>query len=467
VAPQPAAPASQLGRFGQPVTHEQTAFSAPKPFESFGHAQQSGGLPAQAQFEGTYLNQNPQSAQGQSLPQAQQQPAQQQSSGPFSSAPNDYSSFYATDNRNPYNYYGGYNQQQASQGQQDSNPVSQQQLQQRGVYNGYNAAGPQNDNLSQYPQSSSHHVGSRFGGASTVEAQNSGTTTPNPPGTQAQPAAAAQSAQGQSQGQQQPHDYPYTHPYFSSPYYAAYMNYPNGFGQGGYGGAPYGKGNGGYGQPHQYAMQGPHGYASTPAAGFGQSSLRSESGAAAGLGDYGRAGAAQASGQQGLSGSGFGGMHDTFARGGSAYQSQAAQSYGASATQAASGPAGDDLKTYGDAKGAAGPNSSLGNAARPGSAANNAGSQSGLPPSQSNQQGALGGMGSYGSYGNHLQGQGMHGNQSSTSGYGNTASGSQNHQNNNYGGAYGGAQGFGGYYNQQQQQQQQQPHRGGWGSNYH
>src|SRR5690606_34759870 len=121
--------------------------------------------------------------------------------------------------------------------------------------------------------------------------------------------------------------------YYQNPYYSAYMNYQGGYGQG-YGG-PYGKGGLGY-QPSQYGItpQGPHGY-SSPAAGFGHSALHRDTGVGGGLGDYGRAGSAQA-GQQGLGGA-FGGVHDTFGRGGSAYQSQGGQSFNAPGSQPGTG----------------------------------------------------------------------------------------------------------------------------------
>lgn len=429
----PVAPNSQqFGRFGQPASQEASSFPSTKPFEPFGQQQPSASA-AQNQFEGSFQS------QGQA---AQPQAAQPQPGGPFSSAPGEFSSYYTTDPQNRFNSY--YNQnfgQQGAQGQQDT--LSSQQPQRS--FAGYNA--PQNDNLSQYPQSGAQHGQSRFGSGSGADAQISGTPTPGQSVSQAQ---TGPNGQAQSHGQQQPHDYPYNHPYYQNPYYSAYMNYQGAYSQGAYGG-PYGKGGLGY-QPNQYGItpQGPHGYSSPGA--FGQSALHRDSGA---LTDYARAGSAQSAQQQGL-GSGFGGVHDTFGRGGSAYQSQAGQTFTAPGSQPGSGPsAGDDLKPFGDAKAAGGPSPSLGAAARPGSAANNGPSQTGLPPPQSNQPSGLGAMGGYG-YPAHMQAHSLHGSQSGAGAYGMGASGGQGHQNS-YGG-YGG-QGFAGSYYTNQPR--------GWGNNYH
>ncbi|KAK0636612.1 hypothetical protein B0T17DRAFT_613321 [Bombardia bombarda] len=432
----------QYGRFGQPVPQEPASFAS-KPFDSYAQ-QQASVAAAHSSYEAGFQSQVP-AAQ----PQAQQHPG-----AAFSSAPSEFS-HYAVDpqNRNAYqNYYAqGFAQQQGAQGQQEGLPAQPQRS-----FSGYNA--PQNDNLSQYPQSGAQHAQSRFGSGSTAEAQISGTPTPAQAASQAQ---TAQSAQGQSHAQQQQHagDYPYNHPYYNNPYYSSYMN--NGYGgynQGAYG-APYGKGGLGY-QPNQYGMtpQGPHaGYASSPAAAFGQSTLHRDSAVAAGtLGDYGRAGSGQSGQGQVIGATGFGGMHDSFGRGASGYQSQAGQSFVPGSQPGSVPTAADDLKPFGDAKVAGGPSPSLGAAARPGSAANNAPSQAGLPLPQSNQQSGLAGMGGYG-YPNHVQGHGVHAGQTGAGGYGMSASGGQGHQNS-YGG-YGG-QGFGGsYYGGN-------PPRG-WGNNYH
>ncbi|KAK3905652.1 hypothetical protein C8A05DRAFT_12558 [Staphylotrichum tortipilum] len=431
VQPPAAQNSQQFGRFGQPAAaQESSAFPTTKPFEPF--AQQPAVAPAaQNQFETGFQGHG----------QAAQPPSQQQPGGPFSSAPADFSSYYTADPQNRFNYYNqNYaQQQQVAQGQQDALPTQPQRS-----FSGYNA--PQTDNLSQYPQSGAQHAQSRFGGSSTTESQLGGAPTPGQATSQAQ---TAPSTQAQSHGQQ-PHDYPYSsHPYYQNPYYSAYMNYQGGYNQGAYG-APYGKGGLNY-QPNQYGVtpQGPHGY-SSPAGAFGQSALHRDSGAAAaGLGEYGRAGSTQ-SGQQAL-GSGFGGVHDTFGRGGSTYQSQGGQSFNTPGSQPGAGPAAaDDLKPFSDTKGAGGPSPSLGAAARPGSATNSGPSQTGLPPAQA-----------YG-YPSHMQqqqqGHGLHGNQSGAAGYGMSGASGQSHQNS-YGAAGYGGQGFtGSYYGN--------PPRG-WGNNYH
>ncbi|KAK0627582.1 hypothetical protein B0T14DRAFT_139503 [Immersiella caudata] len=448
VQPPTAPSAQQFGRFGQTAPTEPASFPASKPFDSFGQ-QQATASAAQSQFEGGFPGQA-QPAQ----PQTQQQPG-----GAFSSAPGEFSAYYTADaqSRN-YNYYNNQNfgQQAGAQGQQDALSSQPQRS-----FSGYNNA--QNDSLSQYPQSGVQHAQSgRFSTTAGADAQASGTPTPNQA---VAPGQAAQTTQAQSHGQQPQHDYAYnSHPYYTNQYYSNYMGYG---GQGGYGGGyggPYGKGGLGY-QANQYGMspQGPPAYGSSPAGGFGQSALHRESGAGAGLSDYSRGAPGQSAPQQGLGSSGFGGMHDAFGRNASAYQSQSGQSFNATGPQPGNGPsATDDLKPFGDAKGASGPSPSLSAAARPGSAANNAPSQGGLPPPQPTQQGGLSGIGGYGGYPSHLQGHGLHGTQSGAGGYGMSASGGQGqgqgHQNS-YGG-YGG-QGFGGagnYY--------ANPPRG-WGNNYH
>ncbi|KAK3294552.1 uncharacterized protein B0H64DRAFT_475996 [Chaetomium fimeti] len=429
----------QFGRFGPTASQDASSFPASKPFEPFGQ-QPAVASATQNQFEGGFQGQG----------QAAQPPSQQQPGGPFSSAPSEFSSYYTADAQNRFGYYNqNFGQQQAAQGQQDALPSQPQRS-----FSGYNA--PQSESLSQYPQSGAQHAQSRFGGSTTADSQITGTPTATQATTQAQ---TGPSTQAQSHGQQ-PHDYPYnSHPYYQNPYYSAYMGYQGGYNQGAYGG-PYGKGGLNY-QPSQYGItpQGPHAF-SSPAGAFGQSALHRDSGAGAGLGDYGQRAGSTPSGQQAL-GSGFGGVHDTFGRGGSTYQSQGGQSFNAPGSQPGAGPsAADDLKPFGDTKAAGGPSPSLGAAARPGSAANNGSSQTGLPPPQSNQQTSLGGMGGYG-YPSHMQqqGHGLHGTQSGAGGYGMSASGGQSHQNSYGAGGYGG-QGFaaGGYYGNQPR---------GWGNNYH
>ncbi|EAQ87798.1 hypothetical protein CHGG_04417 [Chaetomium globosum CBS 148.51] len=429
----------QFGRFGPTASQDASSFPASKSFEPFGQ-QPAVASATQNQFEGGFQG------QGQAA-----QPPSQQPGGPLSSAPSEFSSYYTADAQNRFNYYNqNFGQQQGAQGQQDAVPSQPQRS-----FSGYNA--PQSESLSQYPQSGTQHAQSRFGGSTTADSQITGTPTGTQATTQAQ---AGPNTQAQTHVQQ-PHDYPYNnnHPYYTNPYYSAYMGYQGAYNQGAYGG-PYGKGGLNY-QPSQYGItpQGPHAF-SSPAGAFGQTGLHRDNAAAGGLGDYGQRAGSTPSGQQAL-GSGFGGVHDSFSRGGSTYQSQGGQSFNAPGSQPGTGPsAADDLKPFGDSKTAGGPSPSLGAAARPGSAANNGPSQAGLPPPQSNQQSGLGGMGGYG-YPSHMQqqGHGLHGTQSGAGGYGMSASGGQSHQNSYGAGGYGG-QGFaaGGYYGNQPR---------GWGNNYH
>lgn len=444
VQPPTAPSAQQFGRYGQSAPQETSSFPPSKPFESYGQ-QQAGPPAAQNQFEGGFP--------GQAQPAVSQ--AQQQPGGAFSSAPGDFSAYYTADaqGRNAYNYYNSqaYAQQQSTQGQQDALPSQAQRS-----FSGYNA---QNDSLSQYPQSGVQHAQSaRFGAAPGAEAQASAGPTQSQ---SVAPGQTTQASQAQPHGQQQSHDYGYNHPYYNSTYYSGYMGYG---GQGGYNagyGAPYGKGAASYNH-NQYGMnpQGPHGYSSSPAAGFAQSALHRESAVGAGLNDYTRGAPGQSAPGQGYGSSGFGSTHDAFARGASGYQSQTGQPFNAAGPQPGSGPA-DDLKHFGDAKGASGPSPSLTAAARPGSAANNAPSQTGLPPPQSAQQGGLSGVSGYGGYPSHLQGPaGLHGAQAAAGGYGMSASGGQgqgqSHQNSY--GSYGGqGSGYGNYF----------PNNRGWGNSYH
>ncbi|KAH6648413.1 hypothetical protein BKA67DRAFT_661392 [Truncatella angustata] len=414
----------QYGRFAQANTQDQSSFP-PKPYDSFS---QQPATTSAAGFD--------------SFPASTTQAPTQQGGNAFSSAPNDYSSYYTADQHSRGNYgsyYGqGYGQQQGGQGHNEG-PNSQRSF---GSYN----ASQTNDSLSQYPQSASQQ--SRYGANAAADAHNSGHNTPNPtaPGQQ-QPSAQNNGPQSNLHQQQQQGPaghFPYQHPYNNSPFYSQYMNYYGAYGQGGYGGGPYGGKAGGYGQPHQY-NQSPYEHSSSPAtSGFAQSSLAGrDSGIASSIDNYGRAGSAQ-SGAQGLGNSGFGGAHDAFNRAASSYQSQGAPGF--SGPNAQSGSANDDLKPYGDSKVAGGPSPSLTGGARPGSATNNTPGQSGLPPPQSSGQG----MGGYGGYPSHLQGHGLHGNQTGGSGFG------QGQGHNNYGGYgnYGNNQGFGGNYGR------------GWGSNY-
>lgn len=443
---QPAAQ-QQYGRFGQASAHQdQQPSFGPKGFESYN---QQGNNPSSnpSQFEGFPGQQQ------QSQPQPQTQPQTQQPGAGYSSAADQYSSYYTADqqSRPPYNYYSQNYGQQAGQGQQDGGLGSS-----RGGFGGYGAS--QGDLANQYPQSANQ---SRFG-ATVSQDQHSGNTTPNPTTTQAQqptgqtlPQAHGGQQQQQQQAQQHGSHY-FNQPYYGQ-YYSNYMNQYNGYNQGGFG--PYGSKGGLYGQPHQYgiAQQAPYDHTSSPATGYPQSSLhRGDSGVGSGLGDYGRAGSAQSGAQPGLGSGGFGGINDAFGRGATGYGVQGGQVFNAPSTQPGVAAAGnEDLKPFGDAKNAGGPSPSLGGAARPGSATNTAPSQTGLPPPQSAQQG----MGYGGGYPSHLQGHGLHGTQTGTTAYGGMGAGSgQGHQNSPYS-AYGG---FGGtsYYGSQQ------PRQGGWGNHY-
>ncbi|KAG6297749.1 hypothetical protein E4U09_001243 [Claviceps aff. purpurea] len=381
-----------------------------------------------------------------SVPTSQPQVQGQQPGAAFTSAPSEYSNYYTASHqeRTPYNAYA--QQQYGAHGQHDG--ASQQR-----PFAGYNAA----DNLSQYPQSGSLHNQPRFGGSS--DSQNSGHSTPNPAvqaqqhgqhgGQQGQQGQQSQQAQqGVPGSQPQTHgQYPgYSHPYYSNPYYHQYYS---GYGQGGFG--PYGGKGGMYGQPYGMSPNAPYDHSSSPSTFAGApSSLHRDSSLSSGLGEYGRSASGQTGGQP-ASSSGFGGAHDSYARGSSALQSQG-QSYNSQNQAPASGSA-DELKPFGDGKtNASGPSPSLGGGPRPGSAANNAPSgQSGLPPQNSQI-----GSGGYGGYPSHLQGHNVHG-----SGYGmGGAGGGSQHGSSPYGN-YGQGFGSGGYYGGGQQQ------RGGWGGNYH
>ncbi|KAI0484962.1 hypothetical protein GGR56DRAFT_680927 [Xylariaceae sp. FL0804] len=430
--------------------------SAQQPYGRMPHASapEPVGFP-QKPYEGFAQQTTISSAPGfDSFPAPSTQAPGPQTSGAFSSAPQDYQSYYTAEGqtRNTYgNFYNQqqYGQQQGGQGHHDGPNAANR------AFGGYGAS--QNDNLSQYPQSGAQQ--SRYSGVAAPEAHNSGHNTPNPVG-QTQQQSSSQSNQPQSNMHQQPpaNSFYGQHPYFNSPYYSSYMSqYGGGYAQGGYGGGPYGKG-GVYGQPHQYGMsQGHFDHSSSPATGgFGQSSLGGrDSGLGSSIDNYGRAGSAQSGAPGALGSSGFGGMHDTFGRG-SGYPSQAGQSFNGPNMPTSGASANDELKPYGDAKAAGGPSPSLAAAARPGSTNNQAPAGSGLPPPQSTQHG-MGGYGGYPSHGGHGGHGGLHGNQTGGSGYG--LGGSAGQGNNPYSGYNN--QGFANYYGGRQGQQ------GGWGGNYH
>ena len=473
-------------RYGQQTPQQEISAPAQKAYEPFGQQIQ----------QSQQLDNYPSASQGQNPPQQQAQSQQ----GSYSSASNDMSSYYTSDNqRSTYqnSIYGNYSQQ-SQQNAQDTGATQHR----GGSAFGASAAeqGPQ------YATSQAQQPPppNRFG--QTGEAQTSGHSTPNPSlsGQQqpSQPHQMLQQAQGQAGGQHG--GYPYGHPYYGHPYYASYANqqqvsnhpygrerpmfddvrryddqyltqtpqYGYGGSQGGYGGGPFG-GAGGkqsmYGQPHQ-------GYGASPQTGYDQHSASPantgafaqqhassgrESAAPGGLGTYGRTGSTQPSeNPQQYSGAGtgnHGSMPDVFGRSQSTYQGQNSGLGSHIGQQSGSD---DPLRNYGDSsKVPGGPSPALGQpGGRPGSAANVPG-QTGLPQSQGQGQGHGQGQQSYGGYMGHQ----MHGQQGSQYGGGpgglgggHHQSGGQNHQAGGYG-AYGPGYGSGFYGNS---------NRGGWGANY-
>ncbi|KAJ9649529.1 RNAPII degradation factor [Coniosporium apollinis] len=418
---------SQYGRYDQPILPSEQSAPLPKAYDPF--SQQTS---RQSHLE--------------SYPSQQQSQIQQQTPsqlGGFSSAPPDHSSYYTSDQtRNAYgNFYGAGYGQQGNTSQQDAGASQQRTGSAFGTSAGDSA----------YPTSQSQQVQSRYG-----EAQNSGHNTPNPT------LAAQQHTGAQSQQAQHLHQQPYgqsgygyggypNHPYYNSPYYAAYMNQSA---QHGYGG-PFGGKGGMYGQPHHgYGMspQTSHDqYSSSPAAGgFGASSMHGrDTGLTGGLGEYSRSGSTQPT-QISSQDARYSGMSDPFGRSASGFPGQS-QGYGQqqSAHQGGTDPS-DALKPFGsDAKSGPSP-SALGQPGRPGSATNNTpgvGSQSGLPPPQSHQQG-------FGGYPGHLGG-GQGSQYGGFGGLGAHQSSAQNNQAGGYGGYGSGFSNYGGSYG-----------RGGWGGNY-
>ncbi|KAK8160633.1 hypothetical protein IWX90DRAFT_273632 [Phyllosticta citrichinensis] len=398
---------NQFGRFGQNIPTEPAAQKAYDPF----------GAPVS---QPTQFDSFPSHSQGLQHSQAPS------TLGGFSTAPNDYSSYYGTseNQRNAYqNYYGSAYGQQAGGAQQDAD------AQPKPAAFGQTAE-------SAFPTTQPQQTQTRYG-----DAQNSGQNTPAPSiAAQHHPAAQAQHMHQQPHGQTGHGAFPYgSHPYYSSPYYSAYMNqYGGAYGQQGYG-APFGKGM--YGQPHHgYGMSPQTTYdahASSPAnvGGFGGSSMHGrESALGGGLGDYRASSTQPTQTQQHTASSGaFGGMPDVFGRSQGMFPGQA-QPYGqqATASQAANE---DSLKPFGD-KTASGPSpSALGQPGRPGSATNSVGqtAQSGLPPPQSHQAFGYPGSGyGLGGLGGHQAGQ-SHG-----GGYGAYGAGFGSYGGGNYGGRGGG-----------------------------
>ena len=451
---------NQFGRFGQNVPSD---ISAPqKTYDPFGQQQSQ-----QSTFDNFPAHS-----------QAPGQSQQQSHLGSFSSGPNDYSSYYTSDqSRNAYqNYYGGAYGQQGGSSQQDAGASQQRTGSGFGASTGdasFPSSQPQQVRSQHWirtlpreprvphPPGISEWKGSNWNKSFQApsryaETQQSGHTTPNPAlggphqaGTQSQPMHQQPHTQNQHGA-----GYPYGN-FYNNPYYASYMNQYS-YGQGGFGG-PFGKGSM-YGGPHHGYGMTPHSsydqQSSSPAnvGGFGQSSLHDRNaGISGGLGDYGRSSSTQPSQTQASAAGTFGtSVQDVFGRSPSGFPSQT-QPYGQqqSATQqSGTGAAAEDaLKPFGDSKTTAGgPSpSSLAQPGRPGSAANQ---QSGLPPPQSHQQS----FGGYPSPFNQMQsGQSQYSGLGGLGGHQNN----QSHQAGGYGG-YGG--GFGNTYGTYG--------RGGWGGNY-
>lgn len=227
-------PYGQFNKYAQPGTQQDQSVTGPKSYDPFGQ-QPNQTTSNQNQFDGYNTQTATQQAQGQ----------QQQYSnlGAFSSAPNDYSSYYTSDpqQRGGYpNYYNTMFNQQSGPTPQDAGAGQQRT----------------GSGISQSTTDSSHHptnqaqqqASSRYG--QVAESHTSGQSTPNPVLTgqmqqqqhqqqhlsqQPQP-QATQSQQSQHIQGQQPQTqagghnaaYPYGNPYYSNPYYTAYMNQVSG-----------------------------------------------------------------------------------------------------------------------------------------------------------------------------------------------------------------------------------------------
>ena len=473
-------PYNQYGRYGSQPTPQDTAAPTQKPYEPFGQQIQQ-----HQQYDGY-----PSTSQPHTQGPSHQAPSQ---SGGYSSAPNDMSSYYTSDNqRNAYqNFYNNYGQQpqQSQQSQQDSGSSQQK------VGSAFGTSAP--EQAPQYP--TSNQPPARY--SQTNEAQTSGQSTPNPslpsqhpaqsqPG-HSQPGHSMHQQQGQT-GNQQHGGYPYGHPSYAygSPYgyYNQHVsNHPYGrdrpmyddvrryddqylthnpqFGyggnQGGYGGGPFGGGAGGkqgmYGQPHQgYPQNAYDQHSSSPAnvGGFGQHAAPNRDGGptSGGLGNYGRTGSTQPTeGQQGYGASGEYNMPDVFGRSQSGYpgsnQPQHPQNNQQSGNTSGNNNNEDSLRTYDSTSkgGPSGPSPSLG---QPGGGRPSSGMQQNVPPQ--GQQG-------YGAYPMHGQ---QHASQYGASpgglgGHHQSQAGGQSHQASGYGG-YGA--GFGSYYGNNA--------RGGWAGSY-
>lgn len=500
---------NRYGAAGQP----EASAPAQKAYEPFGQQIQ----PPQPQYDGYPAG---------SQATAQPQPPAQSHLANYSSASNDTSSNYTSDNqRSSYqNYYGNYAQSQQSP--QEAGAAQQRIGSAFGTTVGEQITHHATSQGPQHPQARYGQMG---------EVQTSGNSTPNPAipnqQQQSQPQPThqmlqQQQAQGQAGGQHTA--YPYGHPYYASPYYSAYLNqvssHPYGrerpmfddvrrydeqylthnpqFGYGGnhsgYGGGPFAGGTAGkqgmYGQPHQGYGMSPQQtsydqHSSSPAniGGFAQQqSAPSRDGVgSASLAAYGRSGSAQPSESQqqysGTSVGAYGNMPDVFARSTSGFPGQvqglAHQQGGQSGAieDSARGVYGDSTKVPG------GPSPALGQpGGRPGSAANSMqGVTAGLPPSNQvpGQQQSQQGYGGYPGLVTHQmqqQQQQQHGQQASQYGAGppgvsalggHHQSAAQQHTqqgSGGYGGAGYGAGGFGGSY----YGVGGGGNRGGWGGNY-
>ena len=438
------------------------------PYNQFNDRYGTQAPPSQKSYE-PFGPQAPQPSQAEGFPSSTQ-PGQPVSQAAFSSAGNDMSSFYTSDNqRNTYqnNFYGGYTQQPHQQSHDTGRTGS-----------AFGTSAPGQG--SQYATSGQHSHG-RFGQVS--EAHASGNSTPNPSMSGQQPPNQSHHMMGQQQSQShaggQYGGYPggYGHPYGPG-YYSSYsMNqvsnhpygrerplfddvrryddqyltqtpqYGYGGSQGGYGSGPFGSAGGKgamYGQGHQgYNQTAYEQHSASPAntGAFGSQIPTSgrDSAAAGGLGAYGRSGSAQPADTpySGSGGASHSNAPDPFGgRSQPGYQGHA-QGIGSSIGQ---GSNEDALRGYnGDSKVPGGPSPALG---QPG----------GRPGSTQGQSSS--GQGSYGGYPNHMN-QGLHGQQGSQYGTGHGhQSGGQNHQGAGYG-AYGAGYG-GNYYGS--------GNRGGWGA---
>jgi hypothetical protein len=488
----------QFSRYGQQALPQEQPSATQKQYESFNQQAQPSqqAQPAQPQPAQPQATQHAPTQQQQyegypghnQAQHTQPQPHQPAHAGTFSSAGNEYSSYYTSDqSRGLQAYYATPYAQQNTQSQQDAGAAQQRSS------SGF--GGTPADPPSQFPTTQAQQNQPRYGQA--AEAHTGGHTTPNPALAGQQP----QNVQPQQPHLQHPQSqaggqgaYPYGQPYYpyQNPAYAAYLSQvgvssPSDAttqddveGVGRYGPAylmydvqfsgynsAYGASFGGKGamygqQPHQgygISPQTSFEHSSTPAniGGFGQPSVHArDSAVSAGLGDYGRSGSAQpAQTQQHSAASGsFTGM-DVFGRSG--FQAQNQQLGQQQNNQQGGGE--DSLKPFSDSKpSASGPSPSLNQPGRPGSATNNTlggpgqtgqPGQTTLPPQSQSQPG-------FGGYPSHH----LHGSQAAQygglTGLGGHGAQGQNHQNSGYGN-YGA--GFGsGYYGSSG--------RGGWGGNY-